>query len=353
MTTTIDVPLDERGNPAGPGQVITGGGTRILLLPVETFDGHWNNIYYVDHADYRLLVDVGTSRSLPALREALAEASRRYGCDVSLERLDAALITHAHADHFGAAHDVRALGVPLLAHELDARTLESLPHREGLYRRNLQQLGRRAGVSDELLRGMVEAPFMPFAPLVVDRRLQDGDVIGPGWPVMHAPGHSPGQVVLIVDDVVLTADHLLNRITPVQAPASRGRGFGLETYVAALRRLRDHHADRMGLGGHEGPIEHIGDRVSQTIAHHARRLSDIVHRCREQERTVAELCEDMFGSFTSHGLIIALSEVMAHVEYLYEIGWLDTVSEPMPGEGPEGAVRYRAREGRQGSHIPI
>ena len=38
---------DEKGRPRSAAEIVTGGGTRIYLLPVETFARHLNNLYLI------------------------------------------------------------------------------------------------------------------------------------------------------------------------------------------------------------------------------------------------------------------------------------------------------------------
>ncbi|HEX6629393.1 MAG TPA: MBL fold metallo-hydrolase [Gemmatimonadaceae bacterium] len=102
--------------------------------------------------------------------------------------LDAIWITHAHVDHVGAVASVKERwNVPVYLHPLDRRLYEAA--------------GRQA-----------EVYGLPFEePPTPDREFADGQKLKLGdseMTVMHAPGHSPGHVVIHGDGVALVGDCL-------------------------------------------------------------------------------------------------------------------------------------------------
>ena len=112
-------------------------------------------------------------------------------------------LTHCHPDHQGAAHALcEEWQVPLVCHDLDAPAME----------------GREPFVPDSRMmrvsRAIYDGPPHPVA-----RRLQEGDDLTSGFRVVHAPGHTPGQVIFfrdsdrvaIVGDVVNTMNLLTTR----------------------------------------------------------------------------------------------------------------------------------------------
>lgn len=102
--------------------------------------------------------------------------------------LEAVWLTHAHLDHIGAVAAVRReWDVPVLLHAAD------LP----LYRRAAQQAAMY-GLS-------LEQPADP------DGFLTDGEMLVLGrssFTVRHTPGHSPGHVVFLGDELLVGGDLL-------------------------------------------------------------------------------------------------------------------------------------------------
>ena len=143
--------------------------------------------------------------------------------------------------------------------------------------------------------------------------------------------------------MVLTADHLLSRITPVQSPQSITPYMGLENYLRSLDKLRDFGSFELALGAHEAPIHDVRARIVTTIQHHAGRLRAIHRLFREGDFTVVEVSKRLFGPQKRYGVLLALLEAGAHVEYLHEHGMLEIVNYREVADDATVAARYRAR----------
>ena len=126
------------------------------------------NCYLVGQGEAReaLVIDPGTNSETEA-RKILKEI------ESSGFKVKYIVNTHGHPDHIGGNKIFRkATDAPLLIHEYDA----------------------------PMLKG-------PFA----DKMLHDGDSVQVGeivLRVLHTPGHSPGSICLVGNDVVLTGDTL-------------------------------------------------------------------------------------------------------------------------------------------------
>lgn len=344
MATIGSYETDKRGRPASAAEVRTDRGTRIYLMPVETFPGHVNNIYLVDHPDHALLFDVGTVAGHPELLKRFDEIRDRFGVTTRLADVREAVVSHAHIDHFGNAHAVRSLGIPITIHELDARVLAGFSERLAVASRDLGIFLRQAGVAPDTAKALVDMYRLEkhfFTDLEPERRIRSRDTVGPGFRVLHVPGHCPGMVCLAVDDVVLTADHLLARITPAQRPQSITPFMGLENYLRSLEKLRDFGSFGLGLPAHEAPIADVRQRIDETIAHHVDRLRKMHAICVERPATISDVSRALFGEQSGYGILLALCEAGAHVEFLHEHGHLaiDNLSEVT--EDLFAAARYR------------
>jgi glyoxylase-like metal-dependent hydrolase (beta-lactamase superfamily II) len=137
-------------------------------------------------------------------------------------------LTHAHADHQGSAHQVcEARGVPLACHEDDADAME----------------GRRsmAGVS---AMGRLVTKAWGGPPHPVAQRLREGDELA-GFRVVHAPGHSPGEVIFfresdgvtICGDVIRNVSYATMRTKLFEPPDAFNDDTGQNR--ASIRRLAE------------------------------------------------------------------------------------------------------------------
>jgi glyoxylase-like metal-dependent hydrolase (beta-lactamase superfamily II) len=142
------------------------------------------NIGLVVHDRRALLIDTGLDRDAGrrALRVVEAQGAQ----------LEAILITHAHADHFGGARFLqRRLGVPLYAPGLEAAVMEN-PIIEPLY-----LFGGAAPIKE------LRSKFTLADPCTVSQRVEAGALeIGPFQvDVVPLPGHALNQVGVAIDGV--------------------------------------------------------------------------------------------------------------------------------------------------------
>jgi hypothetical protein len=142
-----------------------------------------------------------------------------------------------------------------------------------------------------------------------------------GIEVYHVPGHCPGQVCLQVDDILLTADHVLAYTTPHQAPESITSNTGpgpLSAVPGAHPPSRRHpacpwrsrSADRRSARPHR--------RYPRL---HEERLGRVLELT-GTPRSIAAISKELFGTVESYHVLLALEETGAHVEYLYQRGEL-------------------------------
>jgi len=157
--------------------------------------------------------------------------------DAEQAELRAIWLTHAHFDHLGAiAHIIRERRVPIWVHPLD------LP----LYN-NAVVSAARYGLE-------VEPPPAP------DHRLAEGDTVTIGshsFAVWHTPGHSPGHVGFVGQDVFLGGDCLFaGSVGRTDLPFCDPAAF-----QQTLARLATLPPDIKVLPGH-GPATTIGRELA-------------------------------------------------------------------------------------------
>jgi len=323
-------------------------GPTIFLMPVETFPHHVNNVYLLIEPGHAMLFDVGSGLDSSRRDLALGFAIVRevFGQDARYEAIDTAIISHAHIDHFGGVNDLKVkTGARLCVHELDARVIAYFDERVVVATRDVEVFMRRAGVSPaerQRLVGLYGESRHWFRAVEVDRTLRDGDMIGNGHRVIHTPGHCPGQICLLVGDVLLTSDHVLARITPHQFPEAITPFGGLEHYFQSLAKVRRLELVNLALGGHEEPITDLRGRVDEIAAFHRERLMEVRDICKEP-RTVAEVAAELFGAQDGYGSILAIEEAGAHVEYLHARGSLRIANLDEVAAADDPIIRYQRR----------
>ena len=328
-----------------PQRFETGSGRVIYSFPVRSFPTLVNNIYVIDSGEERILIDCGSgmeqaNADLLAGFEAIGAA---FGRRLSPADMTAILITHGHIDHFGGLNFVRRhTDAPIGVHILDRRVLSNHEERVVFAYRRLETFLEGAGVSAEQREALMSIYLFAktyYRSTPVQFLLEERQPTVGGIGVYHVPGHCPGQVCLLVDDVLLTADHVLSRITPHQAPESITHHMGLSHYLDSLTKMEALTGYRLGLGGHEDPIEDVPGRIRAIRQAHDERLCKVLDICREP-MSIAAISRELFGRVDSYHVLLALEETGAHVEHLHQRGELVAANLEEIEQTSHPVVRY-------------
>ena len=305
-------------------------GVTIFSIPMVLFPNNFSGCAYVlEGAGELTLVDTGSGigRSNDDLLAGFRQIQREFGASFALPDIRRVIITHGHIDHFGGLAFVKEqTGATVGIHELDLRVLTDYEERVIVATKALRIFFQRAGVPASLCEDLFE--MYSFAKkhhssIGVDFTIEDEQVID-GMEFIHTPGHCPGQVCIRLGDVLLSADHVLSRTTPHQSPESITHYMGLDHYADSLRKLRRIKGIRLALGGHEAPIHDLYGRINEIRASHNRKLERIrkIIRDRGAPMTISQICAVMYPDVEDYHVLLAIEEVGAHIEYLYQHGHL-------------------------------
>jgi long-chain acyl-CoA synthetase len=307
---------------------VTSSGARLYRLPVLAFPELLAHVHLILTDHLVTLVDVGSGygRSNGDLLAGFAVVRDEFSEKVTLADVKQILITHAHIDHFGGLTFVRQhCAAPVGVHELDRRVLDNYEERLIVASRSLRRFLVEAGVSDKILpeiMSMYTVTKNLFRSVEVGFTFEAHGMAEGPFRFTHVPGHCPGQVVIQIDDVLLTADHVLSHTTPHQAPETITRHTGLAHYLDSLRRVRDLPGLRLALGGHEAPITDLPARITAIEQMHRERLEKILDVLREP-KTISRVSHELFGAVKGYHVLLAIEEAGAHVEYLAQRGELE------------------------------
>lgn len=326
---------------------VTASGRDIYLIPVRSFVNLVTNLFVIDDGDYPILVDCGSGTYFANddLIDGFAALKDKFGVSLSLRDIRLILLTHGHIDHYGGLPFIREHNpdVPAAIHVLDQRVVSNHEERVIVAASRLRAFLARAGVSEDDRASLMQVYLFGksyYRSQPVQLLLDEAEPIA-GIRFFHVPGHCPGLVCMQLDDVLLTADHILSKTTPHQAPEHITNNMGLGHYFDSLEKIGRIPDIRLGLGSHEEPMTDIYARIRAIRAMHYERLERILALC-ATPKSIAAISRELFGTVKSYHVLLALEEVGAHVEYLYDRGVLVAANDAEIARDANAVISYVA-----------
>lgn len=237
------------------------------------------------------------------------------------------LITHYHPDHFGYAGGLqKKTGAKVSMTKTDANS--GLSSWESEFLETMPDHYKASGVPDEKSAQMAgnTADFQPLVnPLPkIDHYFEEGETVPIGkyeYEVIFTPGHSDGMVCFYNGDknVLLSADHILPRISPNISYWYHGDENPLASYLTSLDKIKALDAEFV-IPSHGKPFYGANSRIEELKTHHAERLEETAEVLLETA-TVYGACERLFNRpLTIHEMRFAVGETLAHLEFLRHAG---------------------------------
>lgn len=291
------------------------------------------NLWILDAGDGWAIVDTGVN--LGASKKAWETL---FAGPMAGKPVTRVIVTHYHPDHLGLAGWLcKRWNVPLeiaRTEYLLARTLtldvRDAPPPEAV------DFSIRAGWSDNAISELRQKPWGSFNKIISPlpagfKRIRDGDVLTIGarqWRIVTGRGHAPEHSCLVSDDVMISGDQVLPRITSnVSVYPTEPFADPLADWLESIETLRGIDPGILVLPAHNEPFTGLHVRLDQLAADHADKLDQLLAFCAEPRTAVdsfATLFRKPIGE-SDYG--IATGEAVAHLHWLEERGKLQRTTD--------------------------
>lgn len=258
----------------------------------------------------------------------------------SLKDLQRIIITHGHVDHSGLGERLRSLsGAKVYCHIEDADKINgTVP-----FFQSREPYAFQAGVPMEIILrlreqsremiGVYEDPIEDFIPIEDDHLFPFENFT---LKAIHTPGHSKGHICLYHerDKLLLCGDHLINHITPVPSLETEGnkRVKSLVNYLKSLEKIEGLEV-RRAFPAHGKEIEDHRLLIRKLFIHHEKRKEAIYSLIKKGINITYELVRAYFKDISDFEIILAVSEILAHIDLLMDEGRVEA-------EEKEGVLYY-------------
>ncbi|HEX8002894.1 MAG TPA: MBL fold metallo-hydrolase [Mycobacteriales bacterium] len=238
---------------ASAGTTDLGGGVSTIDTLMSGYSGITAG--YLVLGDRPCLVETGTARSAPIVREALASHGLGPG------DLATVVVTHIHLDHAGGVGDIAAAypNAEVVVHELGAR--------------HLVDPSKLMASAQRVYGPLMDEVFGPLLPTSAERVRAVGDEarvdLGGGRDLLvrYSPGHAKHHVALFDESTgdlyVGDAAGIYVPEVDLLRPATPPPDFDLEVAMASLRLFRAMRPQRL-LFSHYGPVSHVEDILDRS-----------------------------------------------------------------------------------------
>ncbi|MHA7175459.1 MBL fold metallo-hydrolase [Arthrobacter sp. Sr24] len=258
---------------------------------------------------------------------------------VAPQQITVIVVTHFHPDHLGMAARLReASGAPVAMGEHEPLPAQWRENPARFVTEDREQF-LAWGVPAEYLD---EVTFHPDDWAQMTRvaepqfRLADGDLLpvaGLTVRALSTPGHTPGHICLVdeANQLILTGDHVLPRITPHVSLEAQSQLNPLSDYLKSLE-IMGAGADMEVLPAHEYRFLGLMDRAAELTEHTLERSREVIAVLDSRAASsVWDISKELtwsrgFESLRGFTLRLALAETASHLVYLATQGQMVDVN---------------------------
>lgn len=297
--------------------------TYTIFVPTNTGRLESINFYLVIIENKVILIDAGedNEKCWDALLKQLKELQ------LTVEDIDAILLTHNHSDHTGLVNRIRKIhNIPVYAHK-DAiirlkRERTFLETRIKFYENLFKEMG--CGIEADKQIQRLERAIDKNAHQAIN-----GDIIPIeeddslyGFDIYEVPGHAPDHVIFRHDEskIMFVGDHILKNSPTnalVECDPLGNRLPTLIMYEQSLKKLQNFSVEKI-YPGHGEVIENSHSLVKRKLERIEKKGQRIKQKLTEH-KTASQIAKEMYGERYDKLFPLIMSEVIGHLDRLLNL----------------------------------
>lgn len=298
-------------------------GVAKLVIPTPFPVGDVN--VYIIKGDRLTLVDVGpkTDMAWEAFNHQLKDLK------LTVKDIEQVVLTHHHPDHAGLL-DYFSPSLEVYGHRLNERWLCRTEAFLVAHDQFYHQLFCEFGIPEQYIKliGALKKTLRYTCSRSLTGELKEGDSpLGlDNWKVIETPGHAQSHIGLLreKDGVFIGGDHLLAHISPnpllePPLPGKTERPKPQLQYNESLKRLKQFPI-QLVYSGHGEEVYEINKLIEKRLARQHDRAMLVKNWLMEEPLTVFQVCKRLFPAVYERELSLTISETIAQLDYLQELG---------------------------------
>ncbi|MBT2691974.1 MBL fold metallo-hydrolase [Bacillus sp. ISL-55] len=292
---------------------------KIIPLTLDSPFSEGIVVVYAVLGETATLIDTGNpgEKSFYQLKSLLHENK------LSFRDFDHIIVTHMHTDHCGGVSLIQQeASLPVYVHELAKPVVtggETEFNRiDHFFKDFLKQCGADPSAHQHA-RKYKEEIWQDV------HYVSEGDDVyigGRPYSVLHVPGHSQTDILLIDEEQEITfvGDHIIpelavNAFIEPPVPGKNHRPAPLIQYRESLFRSRDRQLGKC-YSGHGKPFTQYIELIDKRLAQQDARCQQIRQVLKERDKNVYEICQEVYPHLKGGIVFLGLSQIQGHLDLM-------------------------------------
>jgi glyoxylase-like metal-dependent hydrolase (beta-lactamase superfamily II) len=242
---------------------------------------------------------------------------------LSFKDFDHIIVTHMHTDHCGGVGLIQQEApLPVYVHELARPVLTGGETEFNRINQFFNDFIRQCGADTSVHQHARKYKEEIWRNVHYISEGDDVYIGGRPFNVMHVPGHSQTDILLIDEEreIAFVGDHIIpelavNAFIEPPLPGEKHRPLPLIQYRESLIRSKGRNLGTC-YSGHGKPFTKHSELIDKRLAQQDARCKQILQVLKEREKNVYEICHEVYPHLKGGIVFLGLSQIQGHLDLL-------------------------------------